>query len=114
MPVNNNPLRETVIMQNGEFFVKKTTGSKSSEQMKKGMNLPLTKDTADSKLPPPKGSWLLRLFESKLFDMSIAIAYLFNSKEPGVLAYLGNKLFVSKIRCFIGSVRNSKRMQVIK
>lgn len=38
---------------------------------------------------------LLRLFESKLFDMSIAMSYLFKSKESGVQAYLGNKLFVS-------------------
>ncbi|UXI21511.1 hypothetical protein NH340_JMT07454 [Sarcoptes scabiei] len=38
-------------------------------------------------------SWLLRLFESKLFNMNIAITYLFNSKEPGVLSYLGNRLF---------------------
>ena len=36
-----------------------------------------------------KQSWLLRLFESKMFDMSIAITYLFNSKEPGVQSYLG-------------------------
>lgn len=36
-----------------------------------------------------KQSWLLRLFESKLFDMSIAITYLFNSKEPGVQTYIG-------------------------
>lgn len=50
---------------------------------------------ATEALPPPKSSWLLRLFESKLFEMSIAIAYLFKSKEPGVLTYLGNKLFVS-------------------
>ncbi|GAB6028268.1 Phosphatidylinositol 4-kinase beta [Chamberlinius hualienensis] len=42
---------------------------------------------------PPKESWLLRLFESKLFDMSIAIMYLFNSKEPGVQTYLGNRMF---------------------
>ena len=28
-------------------------------------------------------SWLLRLFESKLFDSSMAISYMFNSKEPG-------------------------------
>jgi len=48
-----------------------------------------------SSLPAEQGSWLLRLFESKLFDMPIAISYLFNSKECGVLAYLGNKLFVS-------------------
>ncbi|XP_050409200.1 phosphatidylinositol 4-kinase beta [Patella vulgata] len=46
-----------------------------------------------TKVPPPKQSWLLRLFESKLFDMSIAISYLFNSKEPGVQSYLGNRLF---------------------
>ena len=38
-------------------------------------------------------SWLLRLFESKLFDSSMAMAYMFNSKEPGVLGYIGNKLF---------------------
>ncbi|XP_065068009.1 phosphatidylinositol 4-kinase beta-like isoform X2 [Rhopilema esculentum] len=44
-------------------------------------------------LPSPKSSWLLRLFESKLCDMAIAIAYMFKSKESGVLAYLGNKLF---------------------
>lgn len=40
-------------------------------------------------IPPPKESWLLRLFESKMFDMSIAIMYIFNSKEPGVQTYLG-------------------------
>ncbi len=38
-------------------------------------------------------SWLLRLFESKLFDSSMAISYMFNSKEPGVLDYIGNRLF---------------------
>ncbi|XP_076307959.1 phosphatidylinositol 4-kinase beta-like isoform X1 [Tachypleus tridentatus] len=51
-----------------------------------------------SKNPPPRESWLLRLFESKLFDMSIAITYLFNSKEPGVLTYIGNKIFSFKDR----------------
>ncbi|XP_077048301.1 phosphatidylinositol 4-kinase beta isoform X2 [Agelaius phoeniceus] len=40
-----------------------------------------------------KQSWLLRLFESKLFDISMAISYLYNSKEPGVQAYIGNRLF---------------------
>ncbi|XP_028985401.1 phosphatidylinositol 4-kinase beta isoform X2 [Betta splendens] len=42
---------------------------------------------------PSKQSWLLRLFESKLFDISMAISYLHNSKEPGVQAYIGNRLF---------------------
>ncbi|XP_061461571.1 phosphatidylinositol 4-kinase beta isoform X3 [Rhineura floridana] len=40
-----------------------------------------------------KQSWLLRLFESKLFDISMGISYLYNSKEPGVQAYIGNRLF---------------------
>lgn len=47
--------------------------------------------------PPPQNYWLMRLFQSNLFDMSIAIGYLFNSKEADVQAYLGNKLFVSDI-----------------
>lgn len=42
---------------------------------------------------PSKQSWLLRLFESKLFDISMAISYLHSSKEPGVQAYIGNRLF---------------------
>jgi len=41
----------------------------------------------------PKQSWLLRLFQSTLFDSSMSMTYLFNSKEPGVLEYIGNKLF---------------------
>lgn len=64
----------------------------------------LDNDDGDSKLKDKKKidrqketmqqqSWLLRLFESKLFDMSIAITYLFNSKEPGVQCYLGNRMF---------------------
>ncbi|XP_056299910.1 phosphatidylinositol 4-kinase beta isoform X3 [Pseudoliparis swirei] len=42
---------------------------------------------------PSRQSWLLRLFESKLFDVSMAISYLHRSKEPGVQAYIGNRLF---------------------
>lgn len=42
---------------------------------------------------PMQQSWLLRLFESELFNMNIAITYLFNSKESGVLSYLGNRMF---------------------
>lgn len=45
--------------------------------------------TLNPSKPPAKESWLLRFFESKLFDMSIAIQYLYNSKEPGVQTYLG-------------------------
>lgn len=40
-----------------------------------------------------KQSLLLRWFESKLFDMSYAVMYLFNSKESGVQTYIGNRIF---------------------
>lgn len=43
--------------------------------------------------PPAKSSGMLRLLESKVFDVSMAMHYLFNSKEPGVLCYIVNKLF---------------------
>ena len=49
----------------------------------------------------PKNFWLMRLFQSNLFDMSIAIGYLFNSKDHSVQSYLGNRLFVSNLVCFI-------------
>lgn len=49
----------------------------------------------NSPVPQPQNFWLMRLFQSKLFNMSIAIGYLFNSKEADVQAYLGNKLYVS-------------------
>ena len=49
----------------------------------------------NSPVPQPQNYWLMRLFQSKLFDMSIAIGYLFNTKDSDVQAYLGNKLFVS-------------------
>ncbi|KAL1505880.1 hypothetical protein ABEB36_005335 [Hypothenemus hampei] len=47
----------------------------------------------DLKRPSPKSSGMLRLLESKVFDVPMAMHYLFNSKEPGVLCYIVNKLF---------------------
>lgn len=63
----------------------------------------------NSPVPQPQNFWLMRLFQSKLFNMSIAIGYLFNSKEADVQAYLGNKLFVSS---HWGSLRKGDHMQV--
>jgi len=102
MPENNNPNGGNQLLLNGETSSTESDPEMTdaemqqrSRQLRKNLRLNLTEtnSSADSRLPPPKSSWLLRLFESKLFDMSIAIAYLFNSKEPGVLTYLGNKLF---------------------
>ena len=60
----------------------------------------------NSPVPQPQNFWLMRLFQSKLFDMSIAIGYLFNSKEADVQAYLGNKLFVSSPAWFTVQVHS--------
>ncbi|XP_041673925.1 phosphatidylinositol 4-kinase beta isoform X2 [Drosophila eugracilis] len=43
---------------------------------------------------PEKGqSGLLRFFESPVFNIHFAVHYLFYSKEPGVLSFIGNKIF---------------------
>lgn len=102
MPVNNNPNEDLQAHthHNGDASHTELDSEMAESEMqqrtrnlRKDLRLDLVETHSDSSLPPPKSSWLLRLFESKLFDMSIAIAYLFNSKEPGVLTYLGNKLF---------------------
>ncbi|KHN74836.1 Phosphatidylinositol 4-kinase beta [Toxocara canis] len=70
---------------------KEVEGNRSEETSDQGMakqNL----DGASSFGKNPQ-SWLLRLFESKLFDVVIAMQYLFSAKESGVLNYLGNRLF---------------------
>lgn len=55
-----------------------------------------SKETSESKR---SHSSLLRLFESKHFDASMAINYLFITKEPGVLEYIGNRLFSFEDSC---------------
>ncbi|OQR74466.1 phosphatidylinositol 4-kinase beta-like [Tropilaelaps mercedesae] len=42
---------------------------------------------------PSSQSGLLRLFESRLFTMRFAVQYLSQSREAGVLAYIGNRMF---------------------
>ena len=108
MPENNNPNQDNHLLVNGETChmdtnceMMESEMQRGSRHLRKNLRLNLAETHTDSSLPPPKSSWLLRLFESKLFDMSIAIAYLFNSKEPGVLTYLGNKLFVSMILSWV-------------
>jgi phosphatidylinositol 4-kinase len=65
----------------------------SSDLSSEPMSVPMSPISGQLLSAPPKESWLLRLFESKLFDMSIAITYLFKSKETGVLSYIGNRMF---------------------
>ncbi|KAF7266893.1 hypothetical protein GWI33_019822 [Rhynchophorus ferrugineus] len=56
-------------------------------------NCASTSNLEEARKPPPKSSGMLRLLESKVFDVPMAMHYLFNSKEPGVLCYIVNKMF---------------------
>lgn len=58
-----------------------------------------------SPLPQLQSSWLLRLFESNLFTMHIAIQYLYKERDKDVQIYLGKKLFVSLIQCYCFNVQ---------
>ena len=92
-PIEINVRSSKISMSYSKLKKRKQKSRKSLDKK----NRQLLAKCNDSILPPEQGSWLLRLFESKLFNMPIAISYMFNSKEDGVLAYLGNKLFVSII-----------------
>ena len=103
-----------------ESMVESEEGSPVNNNTKPGSILRVESDNEEEDLQSqpgsrspavlPKQSWLLRLFESTLFDPSMAMTYLFNSKarieifavlqnikiffyfqEPGVLEYIGNK-----------------------
>ncbi|XP_068188585.1 phosphatidylinositol 4-kinase beta-like [Antennarius striatus] len=70
------------------------TGSiKEEDEEEEGGKARPHPSTRPDSISSSKQSWLLRLFESKLFDVSMAISYLYKSKEPGVQAYIGNRLF---------------------
>jgi len=53
--------------------------------------------SADGSGSKGTSSWLLRLFESQIFNMSYAIGYLFTSKEPGVQQYIGKHTMCQKL-----------------
>ena len=73
-----------------EPMVESEESSPVNNNIKPGSILRLETDNEEEELQPddgskspavlPKQSWLLRLFESTLFDSSMAMTYLFNSK----------------------------------
>lgn len=89
---DSNATRESSVECLGESNESLTTTNEKSEED----TLQRTEDTntnAESSSSVPKSSGMLRLLESKVFDVSMAMHYLFNSKEPGVLCYIVNKMF---------------------
>jgi len=92
------------------------TTQQETEAVKKQPDV-VRRQQQETKQPKASEGCLLRLFESQIFDMSMAISYLFNSKEPGVQSYLGmvktsekTLLFVAfKILYLIPCTRASRR-----
>ncbi|XP_052474110.1 phosphatidylinositol 4-kinase beta-like isoform X2 [Carassius gibelio] len=80
------------VLVNGTSHLESTNGRKPPKISEQEAE-PLKNVRCRQKNNSSKQSLLLRLFESKLFDISMAISYLYNSKEPGVQAYIGNRLF---------------------
>lgn len=74
--VKNTATTTTVVIDNGDSCDMKRNMVKTPTRI-------VIKTNDEKEVKGPKQSWLLRLFESKLFDMNIAITYLYNSKEPG-------------------------------
>ena len=83
---NHGSIDTTIDRQSDDVFKDGDNKNKSIEKLE-------TESMMCRPQTPMQQSWLLRLFESKLFNMNIAITYLFNSKESGVLSYLGNRMF---------------------
>ena len=57
----------------------------------------VTRFSSQSPEPLLENFWLLRLFESNLFSMHIALQYLFREKDINVQKYLGRKLKVREV-----------------
>lgn len=110
---NNNTISLTPETTTPEIEVKNITKSLSSTSLNrdnsnkdktrvpgvahcllpKEIKEPLTKTMSNSSNSSEKSSGLLRFFESPIFNIHFAIHYLFYSKEPGVLSFIGNKIF---------------------
>ena len=80
------------ILAKSQLPTSNSNSSNNSSTMTKSNDI-IVPRPASSSSSSQQTSWLLRFFESKHFDMSIAISYLFNTKEPGVQTYLCNRLF---------------------
>ncbi|KAG5678121.1 hypothetical protein PVAND_007820 [Polypedilum vanderplanki] len=73
----------------------KSSSTNSLNTMKvPGTACMLIRESVQPQIKTERGqSGLLRFFESPVFNIHFAIHYLFYSKEPGVLSFIGNKIF---------------------
>ncbi|XP_072390640.1 phosphatidylinositol 4-kinase beta [Diabrotica undecimpunctata] len=92
----SNATRESSVEYIDNIAAERKTESKEvdcSEDNDDDSERTKTSSSSCSSSDAPKSSGMLRLLESKVFDVSMAMHYLFNSKEPGVLCYIVNKMF---------------------
>lgn len=92
---NNKSRKGVCILMDGANKVNCLSGvSSASDQTSSSLQqVSASRPTSNSSSSKPTSSGLLRLLESKVFDVSMAMHYLFNSKEHGVQSYIANKMF---------------------
>jgi phosphatidylinositol 4-kinase B len=74
--------------------VNKSFSTSSLSSMKAPGGAQCMKELQPMQIKTERGqSGLLRFFESPVFNIHFAVHYLFYSKEPGVLSFIGNKIF---------------------
>lgn len=95
---NNNNTLSPEPLQSPEAEIKSLSKSSSTSSLKvPGVAVATCinpKEIIEPQLKTERGqSGLLRFFESPVFNIHFAVHYLFYSKEPGVLSFIGNKIF---------------------
>lgn len=74
--------------------ISKSSSTNSLNPMKVPGTAQSVKEPIQPQIKTERGqSGLLRFFESPVFNIHFAVHYLFYSKEPGVLSFIGNKIF---------------------
>lgn len=74
--------------------ISKSSSTNSLSTMKVPGTACMVKEPVQPQIKTERGqSGLLRFFESPVFNIHFAVHYLFYSKEPGVLSFIGNKIF---------------------
>lgn len=85
----------TTLTEKPKSCISKSSSTNSLSTMKvPGTAQCMVKEPIKPQIKTERGqSGLLRFFESPVFNIHFAVHYLFYSKEPGVLSFIGNKIF---------------------
>jgi phosphatidylinositol 4-kinase B len=85
---------ENTTLTEKPLAINKSSSTNSLNTMKVPGTAQCMKEPIQPQIKTERGqSGLLRFFESPVFNIHFAVHYLFYSKEPGVLSFIGNKIF---------------------